>query len=185
MTTWHTRLVDLNACKPARDWCADYPATRAGFRVAWQECPDAPWMLWLAVRVLPRRRAVGVLVEVIRATCAHLTDDDVTIEVLNPLASWAAGDDTIDVSKVRERAWELWGASVRAAYAATWRAAALAAAADATALVAADAAADAATARAYAADADADDVTCAQTHVVLAHLDADEVWGALMGEVTR
>ena len=195
MTTWHTRLADLNACHVARDWCRDYPDTREGFRAAWEECPDARWMLWLAFCVLPRRRAVGVLVEVVRATCAHLATDEVTTEVLNPLAAWSAGDESVNVEKVRARVREIWGAADTAAWAAAaddvataaaWAAAAAAAYA-AYAAWAADAATPAACARAAVARAAAADAAAAtaaaaaQTHVVLAYLGADEVYDAMMG----
>lgn len=59
--TWQQRLAVINACTKARDWCADYPATREGFALAWEQCPDSVWMLWLATRVLPRLRAIGAL----------------------------------------------------------------------------------------------------------------------------
>lgn len=166
--TWQNHLVTINACSGARDWCADYPTTREGFALAWEECPNSAWMLWLAMRVLPRRRAVGVLIEVVRATCAHLTVDEVTTDVLNPLAAWAQGAD-VDVAAVRERAWEirrrLWTAADAAAAAATATARAAARAAAYTADAAADAAA----------------VRYAQTDIVRAHLGAGEVYDALMG----
>lgn len=65
MTTWHQRLIDINACEGAREWAADYSTVEE----AWEDCDRADWMLWLAARILDRRRAIGVLVEVVRATC--------------------------------------------------------------------------------------------------------------------
>ena len=201
MITWHQRLIDLDACTPARRWCAAYPATREGFTAAWAECPDARWMLWLVVRVLPRRRSAGVLVEVVRAACAHLASDEMTDEVLNPLAAWAAGA-SVDVAAVRERAWQIYRPAAAAAWAAygaadaaygaaaaAWAAygAADAAygAADAAYAAADDAAAHAAAAAAwaaaaYAARADAD-AAWAMGDVVRAHLAAGEAWDAMMG----
>ena len=141
-TTYLDRLESLSACSGALAWCrAEHPTD---FRAAWGECPDGRWMLWLLVR-LDRRRGVGVLVEVVRALCAHLAGDEVTVDVLNPLAAWAAGDDTVDVQVVRERAWEIRWATVAAA----------------AARAAAAYAADAAAAAAYAADAAATAAACA------------------------
>ena len=166
MTTWQNHLVTINACRDALDWCAKIPT----FTEAWETCPDARWLLWLAFQVLPRRRAVGVLVEVVRATCAHIAPDEVTTEVLNLLAAWAAGDKDVDVEAVSKRAWRIWGPAAAAARAAT------AAAADAAAAAAWAAAAVARAARAAAADAAA-----AMADVVRAHLTATEVEAALMG----
>ena len=130
-TNYIDRLRAIGACSDAISWCCEYHPT--DLRAAWEDCPDGRWMLWLLVR-LDRRRGVGALVEVVRALCAHLASDDVAIDVLNPLAAWAAGDDSVDVVAVRARAWEIRRSLVAAA---AW------AAADADAADVAAAAADA------------------------------------------
>ena len=94
-------LRRLGACSDARAWVGDQTLDEA-----WASCASAQWMLWVLTRC-DRRRGVGVTVEIVRATCAHLAPDEVTTDVLDPLAAWAAGDDTIDVRAVRERAWEI------------------------------------------------------------------------------
>ena len=135
-------LLRLGACSDARTWVGNQTIDEA-----WASCESAQWMLWLLVRC-DRRRGVGITVEVVRATCAHLAPDEVTTDVLNPLAAWAAGDDTVDVGAVRKRAWEIRAVAADAAWAA-WAAWAVAAAA------AADADADAAWATWAVAYADA------------------------------
>lgn len=118
MTTHLDMLKRLGACSDAIEYCATHP----DLRQAWKACGRGDWLLWLLVR-LDRRRGIGVTVEVVRATCAHLAPDEVTTDVLNPLAAWAAGDDSVDVKAVQARAWELYRSAP--AYAANaWRSAA-------------------------------------------------------------
>lgn len=102
--TYLDRLRALGACTDAVSWCTEHHPT--DLRAAWQDCPDGRWMIWLLVRI-NRRRGVGVLVEVVRALSAHLAPDEVTTDVLDPLAAWAAGDASVDVVAVQARAWEI------------------------------------------------------------------------------
>ena len=134
-TNYIDRLRAIGACSDAISWCCEYHPT--DLRAAWEKCPDGRWMIWLLVRI-GRRRGVGVLVEVVLALSAHLTVDEVTVDVLNPLAAWAAGDESVDVVAVRARAWEIRRSVAWSADAAAWSAVAVAAAA-AVAVAVADA----------------------------------------------
>lgn len=190
-TTYLDRLRALGACSDAVSWCRKHHPT--DLRAAWEDCPDGRWMLWLLVR-LDRRRGVGVTVEVVRALSAHLAPDEVTIDVLNPLAAWAAGDESVDVVAVRARAWEIRRSVAWSADAAAWSAVAVAAAVAWSAVAVADAAAAAAAwsavawsaaadAAAWSAAADAD-ADAAAADMIRDLVPADEVERLLM-EGTR
>ena len=130
-------LRNLRACSDALQWIKDN-GFESDLNAAWQKCPRADWMLWLAAK----RNTDRKIIVLAACDCARLalpfTKDPRVLACIETTERWTRGEVNLDELRT--------GRSTAYAYAADAAADAYAAAA-----AAADAAADAAAYAAYAA----------------------------------
>jgi hypothetical protein len=185
VTHWSERLLGIDACSDAREWCATQP----DLAVAWANCTRGDWMLWLLGRLdesAPWSEGRRPLVRCALACAAEALPyvrgevaREATEECLSVTQAWCEG--AASEGDVREARAAAYAAAYDAAYAAAYAARAAAHAAD-YAAAHAEAAAHAAHAAAHAADA----AYAARTADAAADAAAraDE-WRAIVAEVIR
>lgn len=88
----HKLLKKLLACCEARDWLHN---SRFEPESAWNQCPEADWLLWLARKLkIEKKQIVFALYECVRAI-SHLIpeDEERPQELLKPVERWLAGEE--------------------------------------------------------------------------------------------
>jgi hypothetical protein len=117
--TLKEKLIELDACKPAREWVGDMD-----FATAWETCERGDWMLWLIKEGnLCDLRTFTLAKAKCAETVKHLMRDKRSLDALQAAFDFAEGK--INEKQLAEAAEAAWAAA--AAEAAAWAAAAEAA----------------------------------------------------------
>ena len=139
MAHWTGKLKKMDACQEAIDWAKQYPNLQA----AWDNCPRADWMLWLAAHqglTLDRHCAmVRAVCQMVRRQLHHVSPaESEPLRAIEAAEKWAANPTTANANAAWEVAPAAEWATTRAR--AAWAADAAWAAAKAAAWAEADAA---------------------------------------------